>query len=92
MSGSCIFFQCTTAHFDIIITNGTVYDGTGNAPVRTDIGISTGVEYVLVNGDIVIEKGEYNGKLSGEAIRLNSPRVDKTANQMSSIISHKYQK
>ncbi len=53
---------------------------------------STGVEYVLVNGDIVIEKGEYNGKLSGEAIRLNSLRVDKTANQMSSIISNKYQK
>jgi len=37
-----IFCQCTTRHFDIVITNGTIYDGSGNAPVQTDIGITDG--------------------------------------------------
>src|SRR5690349_12922363 len=33
------FAQRQTQSFDVIIRNGTVYDGTGRAPVRADIGI-----------------------------------------------------
>lgn len=31
---------------------------------------SKGIDYVLVNGNIVIERGEYNGKLAGEHIKM----------------------
>jgi N-acyl-D-amino-acid deacylase len=37
-----LYTQCKTNHYDIVITNGTVYDGTGNAPGRADIGITSG--------------------------------------------------
>ncbi len=32
---------------------------------------STGVEYLLIRGDLVIENGEYNGKLAGKPLRIN---------------------
>ena len=32
--------QAQTPRFDIVITGGTVYDGTGGAPVRADVGIT----------------------------------------------------
>lgn len=35
-----LFWQCQTNHFDIIIVNGTVYDGTGSIPFKADIGIT----------------------------------------------------
>ncbi|HBL75867.1 MAG: hypothetical protein A2W90_10655 [Bacteroidetes bacterium GWF2_42_66] len=50
-----LFSQCTTAHFDIVITNGTVYDGTGNAPVRADIGIIDG--YISGIGENLSTRG-----------------------------------
>ncbi|NIM17633.1 MAG: amidohydrolase family protein [Candidatus Aminicenantes bacterium] len=34
---------------------------------------SSGVEYLLVNGDIVIDKGRWNGKLPGKVIKLKKP-------------------
>ncbi|UTW45742.1 amidohydrolase family protein [bacterium SCSIO 12696] len=33
--------------------------------------LTTGVDYVLVNGKVVIEDGNYNGALAGKALRLN---------------------
>ena len=30
--------------------------------------LSTGMQYVLVNGTVVIDKGEYNGALAGEFV------------------------
>ncbi len=38
--------------YDVIIRNGTVYDGTGGAPVRADVGI---------NGDQIVEIGDLSG-------------------------------
>ena len=32
---------------------------------------SIGIQYLLINGEIVIESGEYGGKLAGKALRLN---------------------
>jgi N-acyl-D-aspartate/D-glutamate deacylase len=37
------FSQCNTNHFDIVITNGAMYDGGGNAPIVADIGIKDGI-------------------------------------------------
>jgi hypothetical protein len=31
-----------------------------------------GVEYVLVNGELMIDRGEYTGKLLGMALRKNA--------------------
>jgi N-acyl-D-aspartate/D-glutamate deacylase len=55
-----LFSQCNTSHFDIVITNGTVYDGGGNAPIIADIGIKDGViaeinENLPTGGAIVID-------------------------------------
>lgn len=57
-----LFLSCTNSHFDIVITNGTVYDGTGNAPVAADIGITAdsiaGIgKNLLKRGAIVIDAG-----------------------------------
>jgi N-acyl-D-amino-acid deacylase len=43
-AGSGLILQgCTTAKdFDLVVAGGTVYDGSGGAPVRADIGISGG--------------------------------------------------
>ena len=42
--------------YDIIIKNGTIYDGTGNAPFAADIGI--------MDGKIVSDRGKE--EISGE--------------------------
>jgi hypothetical protein len=36
-----------------------------------DMVLSEGVEYVFVNGELALEDGEFTGKLSGKALRLN---------------------
>jgi len=36
-----IFFGCSH-DYDIIITNGTIYDGSGKSPIKADIGIQNG--------------------------------------------------
>jgi len=45
--------------YDIIIRNGTVYDGSGNAPVKTDIGIRK---------DTIAFVGDLSGKKAGRII------------------------
>ncbi len=42
------------------------------ADVKSPSEYPKGVEYVLVNGESVIEKGEYTGKLPGMALRKNA--------------------
>ena len=46
----------------------------GNIETPSDISqpheYSDGVEYLLVNGDLVIDKGEFTGKLPGEILKL----------------------
>jgi N-acyl-D-amino-acid deacylase len=37
---------------------------------------STGIEYVLVNGKIVIEKGEHTGVLAGKVVRAHGSQAD----------------
>ena len=32
---------------------------------------SEGIQYLIVNGEIVIENGNYNGKRVGKALRMN---------------------
>ncbi len=50
LSGACR----QSPPFDIIIKNGTVYDGTGTAPVRADIGISG--DKITAAGDLAAAK------------------------------------
>ena len=33
--------------------------------------LAEGVEYVFVNGQLALEKGEFTGKFGGKALRLN---------------------
>ncbi len=42
--------SCKQEKYDIIIRNGTVYDGSGNAPVTTDIGINA--DTIAIIGDL----------------------------------------
>jgi N-acyl-D-aspartate/D-glutamate deacylase len=46
----------------------------GNIETRSDISrpheYSEGVEYLLINGDVVIDKGEFTGKLPGKILKL----------------------
>ena len=37
------FYQCSTEHFDMVIKNGAIYDGSGEAPVFADLGIKDGM-------------------------------------------------
>ena len=55
---------------DIVVFNPETI--TANATFIEPHQYSTGVEYLLVNGDIVIDRGQYNGKLSGIPIRFNN--------------------
>ncbi len=107
--------------FDIVIKEGIIYDGLGNKPIKTDIGItgdrikkmtsipaqkfgftdrgeiergcfadivifdekrvidkaswvephqySEGIEYVLVNGEVVIERGGHTEKYPGRILK-----------------------
>lgn len=49
-----ILFSCSKSpEFDLIILNGTIYDGTGNAPIHGDIGIM---------GDRIVEIGNLKSK------------------------------
>ena len=32
---------------------------------------SVGIQYLLINGKVVIEEGNYNGMLAGKTIRMN---------------------
>lgn len=50
-----LFSQCTTNDFDIVIKNGTIYDGTGNAPTQADIGITDG--YIAEIGENLSTRG-----------------------------------
>ena len=41
-AGLCLLFSCQTkTHYDTIIRNGTIYDGTGHAPYKGDIAINS---------------------------------------------------
>ena len=54
-----LIFSCTTSpKYDILILNGTIYDGTGGDPYRADIGIL---------GDRIVEIGEL-GKTSAKEV------------------------
>ncbi|MFC1477365.1 amidohydrolase family protein [candidate division KSB1 bacterium] len=56
-----LFCACSTADFDLIIRNGTIYDGSGGAPFKGDI---------AVNGDKIAEIGDlsnYSGRTDIDA-------------------------
>ncbi len=50
-----VFYSCKQEKFDIIIRNGMVYNGSGNAPVATDIGINA--DTITRIGDLSKAKG-----------------------------------
>ena len=56
-----------TQTFDLIIRNGTVYDGSGSASFAGDIGVS-GVRDVVVNGVAALRDGEFTGAFPGRAV------------------------
>ncbi len=52
--------QCTNERFDIVLVNGIVYDGEGNKPVQTNIGITNGTiikvgENISTKGAVVVD-------------------------------------
>ena len=56
------FASCKKQEFDVIIRGGTVYDGSGKAPVVTDVGINA--DTVAVIGDLsgAVAKKDINAK------------------------------
>src|SRR5262249_18899812 len=56
----------TTSEFDVVIKGGTVYDGTGNAPVRADVGI---------RGDRVAAIGDLSSAHAASTVDVNGLAV-----------------
>lgn len=55
-----LFFSCSPRpEYDVVILNGTLFDGTGNEPIVTDIGIK---------GDQIVAIGNLSGKKAIETI------------------------
>ncbi len=54
---------------DIVIFDpGSIRD---NATFESPHRYSSGIQYLLVNGEVVIDDGQYNGRLAGKALRLS---------------------
>ena len=51
-----IVFSCSGPQYDILILNGTVYDGSG-------------IDFVIVNGWGAIDNGEFHDVRSGTVLR-----------------------
>jgi len=62
-----LFFSChPTPHYDTIIKNGTIYDGTGNKPFTGDIAI---------HGDTIAAIGDLSGATSTHTIDATNKAV-----------------
>jgi len=73
--------------YDVVLKGGTIYDGMGGAPADILVfdpdkisdkatydaphQYSVGVQFLLIEGKLVIENGSYNGQLFGKPIRMN---------------------
>lgn len=58
--GLSVFFSCQSApSFDVLITNATIYDGSGNAPIAGEIGIHADTVAAIGNleatGKVIID-------------------------------------
>lgn len=61
-----VIFQSACSSYDVIIRNGTVYDGTGDAPRVTDIGIRK--ERIKSIGDLSEERGKEEINAAGYVV------------------------
>jgi N-acyl-D-amino-acid deacylase len=61
-----VLASCQPEKYDLIIRQGTVYDGSGKAPVVTDIGINA--DTIAVIGDLTRAKGKTEINASGLAV------------------------
>ncbi len=52
--------------YDVLIKNGTLYDGTGNAPIKADVAISDGL--IAAIGDLNKDKGKTTINAEGLAV------------------------
>ncbi|MGE0771180.1 MAG: amidohydrolase family protein [Cyclobacteriaceae bacterium] len=57
---------CQKTEYDVIIRNGTVYDGSGNAPIKGDVGINA--DTVAVIGDLSNAIGKTEVDATGMAV------------------------
>ncbi|NJN43171.1 MAG: D-aminoacylase, partial [Flammeovirgaceae bacterium] len=60
------FSACKKQEYDVIIRGGTVYDGSGNAPVVTDVGINA--DTVAFVGDLSSAVGKKEVDATGKAV------------------------
>ena len=62
-----LFFSCTLQkQYDVVIRNGTIYDGSGNAPVTGDVAIDG--EKIIAIGDLGNAQGELEIDADGMAV------------------------
>ncbi|MEW2921783.1 D-aminoacylase [Muricauda sp. ANG21] len=61
-----VIFSCGGPEYDILILNGTVYDGSGNAPIETDIAIKDSM--IVAIGDLDESKAARILKVDGLAV------------------------
>src|SRR5690554_1634758 len=62
-----LFFSCQDAvDYELIIRNGTIYDGSGDAPVKTDIGVNA--DTVAFIGDLSDQTGKLEIEAEGMAV------------------------
>ncbi|MBO0323602.1 D-aminoacylase [Muricauda sp. CAU 1633] len=61
-----VLFSCDGPQYDILILNGTVYDGSGNAPIETDIAIKDSM--IVAMGDLHDSKAVRVIEAEGRAV------------------------
>ncbi|MFN3839477.1 MAG: N-acyl-D-amino-acid deacylase family protein [Cyclobacteriaceae bacterium] len=63
---ACVIVSCQTQQYDVVIRQGTVYDGSGAAPVVTDVGINA--DTIAFIGDLSRAKGKTEINAKGLAV------------------------
>jgi N-acyl-D-amino-acid deacylase len=64
--GTCWFLACASPDYDLILRNGTVYDGSGEPGVLADVAIDA--DTVAAIGDLVAARGVTEIDVSGLAV------------------------
>lgn len=78
-----LFFSCRPAlHFDTIIRNGTVYDGTGRPAFKGDIGINA--DTIAFIGDLA--KAEATNDLDAKGMAVSPGFIDMQSQSMISLL------
>ena len=67
-----LLMSCSQPHYQLIIENGTIYDGTGNQPIQSDIGINN--ERIADIGDL--SKAQADNRIDATSMAIAPGFID----------------